>query len=239
MWVRVPPGPAPARRLASRPMKVHELPTPSLLVDVHAFDRNVATMAKRWPGLTLRPHVKAFKSTALAARLAESGPPGVLLRHRAGDDGHGGRRAGRRPAARQREPRPQPAHRRSSRAASPGSPWPSTPRRRSPPPPRPHIPEVLIDVERRPPPLRLRPGRRRPPGRPGPRAGPRGARRHGLRGPPHARARRHQGRPRRAVDGRAARGGRRRWAATSCPAAAPAPGTPTPGSPSCRPAPTA
>lgn len=54
-------------------MKVHELPTPSLLVDVHAFDRNVATMAKQWPGLTLRPHVKAFKSTALAARLAEAG----------------------------------------------------------------------------------------------------------------------------------------------------------------------
>ena len=36
-------------------------------------------------------------------------------------------------------------------------------------------------------------------------AGPRGARRDGLRGPPHARARRHQGRPGRALDGRAAR----------------------------------
>lgn len=54
-------------------MKVRELPTPSLLIDVHAFDRNVATMAKRWPGTTLRPHVKAFKSTALARRLAENG----------------------------------------------------------------------------------------------------------------------------------------------------------------------
>ena len=30
-------------------------------------------MAKRWPGERLRPHVKAFKSTALAARLAEAG----------------------------------------------------------------------------------------------------------------------------------------------------------------------
>jgi D-serine deaminase-like pyridoxal phosphate-dependent protein len=57
-------------------MKVSELPTPSLLVDVHAFDRNVETMAKRWPGLTLRPHVKAFKSTALASRLAEAGHRG-------------------------------------------------------------------------------------------------------------------------------------------------------------------
>jgi D-serine deaminase-like pyridoxal phosphate-dependent protein len=57
-------------------MKVQDLPTPSLLVDVHAFDRNVATMAKRWPGSKLRPHVKAFKSTALAARLAEAGHRG-------------------------------------------------------------------------------------------------------------------------------------------------------------------
>jgi D-serine deaminase-like pyridoxal phosphate-dependent protein len=54
-------------------MKVHDVPTPALLVDVHAFDRNVATKAARWPGLSLRPHVKAFKSTALAARLAEAG----------------------------------------------------------------------------------------------------------------------------------------------------------------------
>ena len=57
-------------------MKVHELPTPSLLVDVHAFDRNLATMAKQWPGLSLRPHVKAFKSTALASRLADNGHRG-------------------------------------------------------------------------------------------------------------------------------------------------------------------
>ena len=57
-------------------MKAHDLPTPSLLVDVHAFDRNVRTMAKRWPGAALRPHVKAFKSTALAARLAEAGHRG-------------------------------------------------------------------------------------------------------------------------------------------------------------------
>lgn len=57
-------------------MKVHELPTPALLVDVHAFDRNVDKMAQRWPGRSLRPHVKAFKSTALAERLAEAGHTG-------------------------------------------------------------------------------------------------------------------------------------------------------------------
>ncbi len=57
-------------------MKVDQLATPALLVDVHAFDRNVDTMAQRWPGTTLRPHVKAFKSTALAGRLAEAGHTG-------------------------------------------------------------------------------------------------------------------------------------------------------------------
>lgn len=57
-------------------MDVHDLPTPALLVDIHAFDRNVTTMAAAWPGASLRPHVKAFKSTALAARLAEAGHPG-------------------------------------------------------------------------------------------------------------------------------------------------------------------
>jgi D-serine deaminase-like pyridoxal phosphate-dependent protein len=59
-----------------RAVKVHDLPTPSLVVDLSAFDRNVATMAKAWPGRTLRPHVKAFKSTALARRLAAAGHPG-------------------------------------------------------------------------------------------------------------------------------------------------------------------
>ena len=54
-------------------MDVRDLPTPALLVDLAAFDRNVATMAARWPGRSLRPHVKAFKSTALARRLSEAG----------------------------------------------------------------------------------------------------------------------------------------------------------------------
>lgn len=54
-------------------MKVQDLPTPALLVEVRAFERNVERMAERWPGKSLRPHVKAFKSTALARRLAENG----------------------------------------------------------------------------------------------------------------------------------------------------------------------
>jgi D-serine deaminase-like pyridoxal phosphate-dependent protein len=52
---------------------VDELPTPALVVDLAALDANIARMGVRWPGRSLRPHVKAFKSTALAARLAAAG----------------------------------------------------------------------------------------------------------------------------------------------------------------------
>lgn len=55
------------------PVDVHDLPSPALLVDADAFAHNVATMAAARPGTALRPHVKAFKSTALAAELAAAG----------------------------------------------------------------------------------------------------------------------------------------------------------------------
>ena len=54
-------------------MRVDELSTPALVVDLAAFERNVARMASVRPGKALRPHVKAFKSTALAGRLVEAG----------------------------------------------------------------------------------------------------------------------------------------------------------------------
>src|SRR6478752_9782866 len=57
-------------------MNVHDVPTPALLVDVEAFEYNVATMASARPGTALRPHVKAFKSTALAHELAVAGHTG-------------------------------------------------------------------------------------------------------------------------------------------------------------------
>ncbi len=62
---------------AREPARVHrlDLPTPALVVDLAALDANIATMAERWPGRSLRPHVKAFKSTALARRLAAAGHP--------------------------------------------------------------------------------------------------------------------------------------------------------------------
>lgn len=54
-------------------MDVRELPTPALVVDVGAFDRNLATMASHLPGRRLRPHVKAHKCTALAAAQQAAG----------------------------------------------------------------------------------------------------------------------------------------------------------------------
>lgn len=54
-------------------MLVTDLPTPALVIDLDALDANIARMGAAWPGTSLRPHVKAFKSTALARRLADAG----------------------------------------------------------------------------------------------------------------------------------------------------------------------
>jgi D-serine deaminase-like pyridoxal phosphate-dependent protein len=50
-----------------------DLPTPALLVDGPALAHNIATMAAARPGPELRPHVKAFKSTAIARELVAAG----------------------------------------------------------------------------------------------------------------------------------------------------------------------
>jgi D-serine deaminase-like pyridoxal phosphate-dependent protein len=47
-----------------------ELSTPALIVDGPVLESNIVAMAHARPGLSLRPHVKAFKTTALARRLA-------------------------------------------------------------------------------------------------------------------------------------------------------------------------
>ncbi|HEV7653850.1 MAG TPA: alanine racemase [Mycobacteriales bacterium] len=54
-------------------MKVTDLQTPALLVDATALEHNLSTMAAALPGPRLRPHVKAHKTTALAARQAAHG----------------------------------------------------------------------------------------------------------------------------------------------------------------------
>jgi D-serine deaminase-like pyridoxal phosphate-dependent protein len=50
-----------------------DLTTPALLVDAEAFEHNLRAMSEGLPGQRLRPHVKAHKCTALAARQAEAG----------------------------------------------------------------------------------------------------------------------------------------------------------------------
>ncbi len=55
------------------PVNVAELTTPALLVDEAALADNISAMSAVLPGERLRPHVKAFKSTALAARLVDAG----------------------------------------------------------------------------------------------------------------------------------------------------------------------
>jgi D-serine deaminase-like pyridoxal phosphate-dependent protein len=57
-------------------MDVRSLPTPALVIEADAFDRNLATMAAAHPGSRLRPHVKAHKCTALAAAQAAVGHHG-------------------------------------------------------------------------------------------------------------------------------------------------------------------
>jgi D-serine deaminase-like pyridoxal phosphate-dependent protein len=57
-------------------VKISQLTTPALLVDAPALQANLHTMAKALPGDRLRPHVKAHKCTALAARQAALGNRG-------------------------------------------------------------------------------------------------------------------------------------------------------------------
>src|SRR5580692_8691964 len=55
------------------------VPTPALVVDLDAFDRNVAQMAARAraAGVALRPHAKSHKTSALARRQIGAGAVGV------------------------------------------------------------------------------------------------------------------------------------------------------------------
>lgn len=57
-------------------MLIDDLPTPALVIDADALERNLATMAAAHPGPALRPHVKAHKCTGLAAAQARMGHHG-------------------------------------------------------------------------------------------------------------------------------------------------------------------
>src|SRR5215813_2656069 len=56
-----------------------QLPTPALVVDLDAFERNVARMAQRAAsaGLALRPHAKTHKSATIGRRQIEAGAVGL------------------------------------------------------------------------------------------------------------------------------------------------------------------
>jgi D-threonine aldolase len=60
----------------SAAVKTGDLTTPALLVDADAFEHNLTTMGAAWPGTRLRPHVKAWKCTAIAQRLHANGHVG-------------------------------------------------------------------------------------------------------------------------------------------------------------------
>src|SRR5262245_41632282 len=54
-------------------MSVFDLATPAVLVEATALEHNLDAMSAALPGARLRPHVKAHKCTALAARQAALG----------------------------------------------------------------------------------------------------------------------------------------------------------------------
>ncbi len=56
-------------------MKLHEIPTPALVVDLSAMERNIRRMAEFYAGSTckLRPHFKAHKTPAIARRQLAAG----------------------------------------------------------------------------------------------------------------------------------------------------------------------
>ncbi len=56
--------------------KLNDLQTPYLAVDLETFHRNLKIMQSVRPGSSLRPHVKAFKSTHIAGILKQSGYSG-------------------------------------------------------------------------------------------------------------------------------------------------------------------
>ena len=54
-------------------VRTRDLTTPALIVQRELLEGNLATMSRSLPGRRLRPHVKAHKCTALAARQADLG----------------------------------------------------------------------------------------------------------------------------------------------------------------------
>jgi D-serine deaminase-like pyridoxal phosphate-dependent protein len=66
-------------RLIGQPGSRHQIPTPAAVLDLDAFERNVAKMAARAKaaGLALRPHAKSHKTSAIARRQIAAGAVGI------------------------------------------------------------------------------------------------------------------------------------------------------------------
>ena len=62
--------------IENEPATIGDLPTPALVIDRPTFNANRLAMDALLPGDRLRPHVKAFKATALAQLLADDGHRG-------------------------------------------------------------------------------------------------------------------------------------------------------------------
>ncbi len=71
---------------APQPIRRRDLPTPALIIDLAAFERNVAIMAEwsRGNGIKIRPHAKTHKSGEIARRQLAAGAVGIWL-HYAGN----------------------------------------------------------------------------------------------------------------------------------------------------------
>ncbi len=67
------------RGLIGKPGSAKDIPTPALVLDLDAFERNLARMAKHCAsqGLGLRPHAKTHKSAEIAKRQMMAGAVGV------------------------------------------------------------------------------------------------------------------------------------------------------------------
>jgi D-serine deaminase-like pyridoxal phosphate-dependent protein len=73
------PHVAAALAAVGQPGSAAHIPTPAVVIDLDAFDRNVAKMAARaaQAGLALRPHAKSHKCAALIRRQIAAGAVGV------------------------------------------------------------------------------------------------------------------------------------------------------------------
>ncbi len=112
------------RRVPGEPRTIAHLTTPALVVESAVFEANCAAMDSVRPALSLRPHVKAFKSTALAKRLAADRHTAFCAATPTRNRGSGGRRDHLRPVAGERDARHRPS--RCPVRSRPGSRWPST-----------------------------------------------------------------------------------------------------------------